>query len=142
MIPSLAPVNPKLRINLPRPKRQSTLIQNTFAIQPDLQVIVSPGLRVPSQGDVVRSIECEVRGVGPEGAILGVGAERCVAQGKVGGKCFDALEVENNVLVVCGIAGAVFPIQILAFGRSAWLSCGGCSCTIERWPNVHDNSPD
>ena len=67
----------------------------------------------------MRSIESEVRGVGPEGAIIGVGAGRCVAQGKAGGKCFGPLEVENYVLVVCGIAGAIFPIEILAFGRSA-----------------------
>ena len=60
MIPSLAPVDSKLRINRSRPKRQSTLIQNTFPIKPDLQIIVPPGLRVPGQGDVVRSIECEI----------------------------------------------------------------------------------
>lgn len=60
MIPILAPVYPKLRIHRIRQKRQSTLIQNTFPIKPDLQIIVPPGLCVPGQGDIVRSIECEV----------------------------------------------------------------------------------
>ena len=60
MIPSLAPVDSKLRIYRIRPKRQSTLIQNTFPIKPDLQIIVPPGLRVPRQGDVVCSIECKI----------------------------------------------------------------------------------
>lgn len=60
MISLLAPIYPKFRIHLPCPKRQSTLVQNTLPIEPDLQIIVPPGLRVPGQGDVVRSIGFEV----------------------------------------------------------------------------------
>ena len=60
MIPLLAPIDPKFRIHRSRPQRQPTLIQNTLPIKPDLQIIISSGLRVPCQGDVVRSICFEV----------------------------------------------------------------------------------
>ena len=64
----------------------------------------------------MRSIRREVGGVSPDRLVLFVRAGRRVTNRKAGGLCFGPLEVENYVLIVVLITGAVLPRK----GISIW----------------------